>query len=301
VETNIALIIVFNHRYDQNIEKLEFIYAARFTNIYYLIPFYDGDNPRVIPVYENSYYYQGYFAQGYKTYFEERYSHYLFVADDLVLNPLINENNFRQHFRLTQDACFIPELLSLHNIPDSLNTQYGFNFNMSKSWGVEGTNEIPGYEEAVENFKKFGLDIKPLAYHQAYGRESRFKTFKRLVKQLAGGEKTLKKHYDLSYPLVNAFSDLLLVSKKSLKKFTHYCGVFAAANLFVELAIPTSLIFSADAIITEKDLALNGKFLHTELELKELDPYEYNLAALLNNFPHNYLYLHPVKISKWNI
>ena len=48
----VPLIIIYNHRFDQNIEKLNKIYGERFSKIYHLVPFYDGDLPNVIPVFE---------------------------------------------------------------------------------------------------------------------------------------------------------------------------------------------------------------------------------------------------------
>ena len=298
MEDKVALIIIFNHRYDNNIEKLEAIYKGRFRNIYYLIPFYDGNKSNVIPVYENSYYYQGYIAQGYASYFKEEYSHYFFVADDMVLNPVINEGNFRQHLKMDEISCFIPELLSLHKIHGSANTRYAFNYT-HKKWGVEARDEMPTYDEAMVAFDKFGLELKPLSHKQAFEQQNGYEKIKGLIKVGIGKKKPAKKFYDLSYPLVNAFSDMLVVTKKTIKKFSHYCGVFAATELFVEIAIPTALVFTAEAISTEKDLELHGKYLHTEQELKELDRFNNKLSDLLGNFPPGYLYLHPVKLSKW--
>src|SRR5438309_2566399 len=59
MQSKAALIIVFNHRYDKNIPLLETLYEGRFSNIYYLVPFYDGEKENVIPVYENSFRFQG--------------------------------------------------------------------------------------------------------------------------------------------------------------------------------------------------------------------------------------------------
>lgn len=42
VASDVALIVVYNHRYDRNIEVVERIYAGRFSNIFHLVPFYDG-------------------------------------------------------------------------------------------------------------------------------------------------------------------------------------------------------------------------------------------------------------------
>src|ERR1700743_1228199 len=97
----VALIIIYNHRYDKNIELLEQIYKSRFSNIYHLIPFYNGNKENVIAVYDNSFYFEGYIAQGLKSYFKEDYTHYFFVADDMVLNPVVNEHNYAEHLKLS--------------------------------------------------------------------------------------------------------------------------------------------------------------------------------------------------------
>ena len=98
--SSVALIIIYNHRYEKNIDVLERIYRGRFTDIFHLMPFYTGNKKNVIPVYENSMYFQGYVSQGLKAIFDEKYSHYLFVADDLILNPVINEATYEQYLKL---------------------------------------------------------------------------------------------------------------------------------------------------------------------------------------------------------
>jgi len=75
--------------------------------------------------------------------------------------------------------------------------------------------------------------------------------------------------------------------------------VFAATELHVEVAVPTSIVMSSERITTEKDLKLQGKALWVEEDYQELDKYENSLNNLLDDFPSNYLYLHPIKLSKW--
>lgn len=104
----------------------------------------------------------------------------------------------------------------------------------------------------------------------------------------------------LSYPIVGSYSDVFVVSSESIKLFCHYCGVFAATKLFVEVALPTSLVLSAKEIVTENNLKFQGKALWTKEQYKELDKYDSSLKKLLGEFPSNYLYLHPIKLSKWN-
>ena len=119
MKKKVALIIIFNHRYDKNIKTLEQVYKNKFSNIYFLVPFYDGMQPNVIPVYGNSYFFEGYLAQGFRHYFKEEYEHYLFAADDMILNPAITEDTYTSYFGLEAGNSFIPEIFSLHHLSNN--------------------------------------------------------------------------------------------------------------------------------------------------------------------------------------
>jgi hypothetical protein len=302
--SEVVLIIIYNHQYNKNIEILEQIYKDRFSNIFHLVPFYTGEKKNVIPVYECSYYFQGYVSQGFKSYFKEEYKHYFFVADDLILNPIINEINYTQHFKLNPNTSFIPGFGTLHEVKDfwpRVGEAFLWNINFS---GVEAKDELPDYTAALQLFAKFGLEIKPLKYLQIFKKQkfpSQFKIKKILYYFLWKRRqfKNRNKEYHLSYPLVGSYSDIFVVSSDSIKQFSHYCGVFASTRLFVEVAVPTSLVLSAEEIITEKDLKLQGEALWTKEQYKILDKYDGELDLLLNDFPENLLYLHPIKLSKW--
>src|SRR6218665_624801 len=108
--SKVALVIIYNHQYNKNIEKLEEVYGNWFSHIFHLVPFYAGDKPNVIAVYESSYYFQGYVAQGLKRFFSPEFDHYLFIGDDLMVNPVINENNYSLHLNLDVKTSFIPRL-----------------------------------------------------------------------------------------------------------------------------------------------------------------------------------------------
>ena len=98
---------------------------------------------------------------------------------------------------------------------------------------------------------------------------------------------------------MGSYSDIFVISSNTIKQFSHYCGVFASTRLFVEVAVPTSLVLSADEIVTENDLKLQGEALWTKEQYEILDKYEGNLESLLNDFPEKLLYLHPIKLSQW--
>lgn len=320
----IALVIIYNHQFNRNIEVIEKIYKSRFSYIFHLVPFYQGDKENVIAVYENSYFFQGYIAQGLKKYYNEDFSHYIFIADDLILNPLIDENNCIEHFKLDQDSCFITGLLNLHEIEVYWNSVHeALIFNPSVP-GTELINLLPTYNEALSLFGYFGLCIKALKYDQLYPRKMfpkkniyKIEYLKEIINFLKWKINRIvnrNNNYELKYPLVGSYADICIISSNTIMQFCHYCGIFAATNLFVELAIPTAIVLSANKIVTEKNLNLKGKafwpdgFNRLNGDIKpaqgdfdELSIFDFSLSKLLNNFPKNYIYIHPVKLSKWNV
>ena len=95
-----------------------------------------------------------------------------------------------------------------------------------------------------------------------------------------------------------------------MERFAHYCGVFGATSLFVEVAIPTALILASEKKIkTEKDISKNGRsywktannvFCDNPAYLWDNLENEYkDLNDIINRFPEDAIYIHPVKISKW--
>lgn len=90
MKTKTALLVVYNHRFDKNIGRIRELYANRFSYIYHIMPFYDGNEPDVIPVFDSSYCFSGYIAQAYSHLRNGGFTHFFVVADDMILNPSIN-------------------------------------------------------------------------------------------------------------------------------------------------------------------------------------------------------------------
>ena len=296
----VALIIIYNHKYEKNIEILEDIYKNKFSNIYHLMPFYSGDKANVIPVYESSYYFQGYIAQGLKFFYNETYEHYFFVADDMILNPIINENNYSYFFNIDNSTSFIQSLSSLpagnwqHN-------RKAITYNPYSS-GVEIKNEIPEADATQKIVENLRINNKKFIFRNTYffNRDYSIRNCINQVINYLFDRKILATNLNkLKYPLILSYSDFFIVSSKSIKKFAHYSGVFAATNLWVELAIPTALALSAEKIATEDKALLKGKALWGEDVQKELHKYNFNLKKLINEFPKGYIFLHPIKLSMW--
>lgn len=301
MSTDIALIVIYNHKYDKNIEIIERIYRDRFSAIFHLVPFYSGAKPNVIPVYENSYYFQGYVAQGYR-HFKGDYRHYFFIADDMLLNPSINEDNYAEIFGLDETSGFLPQLDAMpagrwrHN-------RRAVTFDPYRP-GVEIKHEIPSPDAAKVVIDALNVRNEPYSFKDTYFWDRNLNVGNLIRQAICYAYDIVVLGADYrrpTYPFVRSYSDIFIVSAINAPVFVRYCGAFAATDLWVELAIPTALALSGEKIRVEAQLNLQGRPLWTREDYKLLDGFEYKLKNLLDRFPPGYIYLHPIKLSKWNV
>lgn len=259
------------------------------------MPFYDGKKSNVISVFESSFYFQGYIAQAYQHLKNKGFTHYYVIADDLILNPLIDENNLWDVLGLDFDECMFTEFLIMQERSAFWgHAQNALDWNIVKP-GVEIENLLPSYDDAKSKFAKFALPVGELT--EGIIDDGHVRSLKEKLYSLI---KKRKIDRMLKYPLVGGYSDTFLITADVMPLFSHYCGIFSATHLFVELAVPTAIVLSAEKIKLEKDLKLKGEPIWDRLRLSELEKeYKSDLNSLLNKFPENTLYLHPVKLSKW--
>lgn len=314
--TNIALLVLYNHRYDKNISRVETLYKGKFKHVFHIMPFYDGDKENVIPVYESSYYFQSYIAQAYHHLKERGFTHYFVVADDMILNPLLDEDNLFDITGITKEQCYVYDIREVY---DCYQLFYVFNKYKKEQRGVEVNNILPSKDEAALLFKKNGLKTTPLSWHYMLRiswymfKEKRLRAACRAIRDLLFGKNKME------YPIVWGFSDILLLTEDVMPKFVTYCGAFAATRLFVEFAIPTALVFSSDNIVTDSSINLHGVTqLYSREQIRqsekiwatkkrpmvlEVESFTYQnnkcLSNLLSNFPKDIFFIHPIKLSQW--
>lgn len=289
METKTALLVIYNHRFDKNISRINELYSNQFSHIFHVMPFYDGQEPNVIPVFDSSYCFSGYIAQAYSHLRTHGFTHFFIIADDMILNPTINEHSIWNILGIDYRDTYIDEIVCF---------QYG-----GKRWwrriidaldytpnqlGIELRGILPTKEEAQRRFDFHKLPYTPIPRKELL-RNPRKKDFLKM----------LTRSCSLKYPLVRAYSDILLIPADIMPKFANYCGAFAATRLFVEMAIPTALILSTDYIKLNADIKLETGAMWTQEDLKILTPYNHNLEMLLTHFPSHKLYLHPIKLSQW--
>lgn len=297
--STISLVVIFNHKYDKNIPLIKKIYEKRFHSIHFLVPFYTGDDQSVIPVFESSYQFQGYITQAYEKLREEDCSHYIFIGDDLILNPALNEDNILSFLGVGTEDAYIESLTTLKE------TQYWQYYRFSDahkafhSKSVNFVGEIPTIKDARNKAHHFEFDnctikgnVKCKSYPWKNLRSNANDLFNRIFNPV-----------DIEYPLVTGYSDFFVLPSTKLEEFSRLSGVFAAMRLFVEISIPTTLMLLMDKerLKMQEDATISTPKLWwitdtaTDFEKK----CNFSIDNMVEHWPDNYAYLHPIKLSKW--
>jgi hypothetical protein len=317
----VALVIIYNHKFEKNIDKLEEIYKEKFSHIFHIMPFYTGKKENIITIYDHSYYFQGYVAQAYQNLKHRgNFDHFMFIADDMILHPELNEDTYENFLQLDKETSFIT---NIHDLETQGNSKYPLFFLHQALFfklpqqgsGLEILNDLPTYNEAIELFKKKGFDEPYFLAEHVYSLPKRtdfashpLGTYKYRKRKKEVQNILNQKKIKPNYPLVCGYSDFFVISNKNMDKFALYCGIFAACRLFVDYAMTTSMLLSCDKIKTEKDLNRKGYVMTgdggPDHPLYENQPefeqkYNFSLDKLLTNFPNNAIFVHPIKLSKW--
>ncbi|MFL6301604.1 MAG: hypothetical protein ACJ71N_13450 [Terriglobales bacterium] len=297
-----VLVFVHNHRFEENIARLEKIYASRFSRIHHVMPFYRGKQPNVHGVYEASHQFQGYFAQASNALLAENASHYIFCGDDLMLNPRLDENNLIPELGLSSESGYMKAITALSSVPFSWPHMAGAILAFVQNTGVDWQRELPSSEEASAALKRHGIAMAPLSlsnFREGVGPRQFLELLFCFAKRIQARRFSLT---ELPYPLATTYSDFFVVPGTSLGTFCHLCGVFAGMNLFAEVAIPTALLMSCEHVLSEEKPKMHGYELWTKSEIAELESSNgCDLKRLFATFPDERLYLHPVKLSRWTI
>jgi hypothetical protein len=315
--SNVALLLLFNHNYEANIDKLEKLYASRFDKIFFIMPFYRGKKGNVIPVYENSYYFQGYVAKALEKIKNDGFEHYIIIGDDLLLDPAINQNNYQEYFKLDKETGFMPELFLISDKqqtgPDRPMAPYwpaivdALEFDINQK-GIEVAKFMPTYEEAVERLAKHGLKFTPDISSQFFIKpmvkvplnKADYEYRKRAAWHLIKNQRLLFSKRKLSYPIIGGYADICIVPAVRVDDFIFYCGVFAALNLFAEIGLPTAFAFAVDKATSEKEIGNHGLTFWNPTTVGAFqEKYQCKLNTLYKEWPSNTMYVHPIKFSRW--
>lgn len=299
----VALLVVFNHRFDRNLPRLRELYKEKFSNVFFLMPFYDGNDEDVIPVYYPSNCFQGFFQTAYQVLKNKEFDYWFIVADDMVINPSITENNITSTFSISKSDSFIPTLCQFNDELSWPHARKSLAFNLNDPF-IENKRALPSNEECYEALAKYGVEPLGLRFENVYKNIGKDDYYRAAI----CGSRYLKDKKELDsnsllygdYPFCFAYSDILVIGKDNIERFCHYCGIFAASGLFVEIAVPTAMLLATKGkVVNQADAKFAGKPLWGNDVEVVLGKYNFNLDRLISDFPDNYLFLHPVKLSQW--
>src|SRR5262249_32127771 len=131
---------------------------------------------------------------------------------------------------------------------------------------------LPPREEALSRFAAFGMSSLAIPKSDAGvgPRPNLARRLRRWARHLVDGRPSERRsedvppdQRDLPYPLAYGMSAFFVVRDDALMKFSQYCGVLAALDIFVEVAIPTALVLACEKLATGTDTSLRYKWTYT--------------------------------------
>ena len=296
--SKICLSFIFNHQYENNIPKLRKIYGDRFSTIKYLSPFSTfSEDDEVIPIYETSIHFQGFIAQAY-SHLPKDLDYYIFCADDLLLNPDFSENNIIDKLNCEKTS-YIKYLNPIWEHSFAWHKFLECNNYPNEGCNIDYQKLLPSRIDLLDKYKEFGIKYKNINLKNFRGIYDKTITWERMWSGLKYLIQTKFKRY-VHFPLIEGYSDFIIVPSESLKRFCHFCGIFSAMNIWVDAAIATALVLSSDKIRTEKDHSYKGTEIWNEDELVLKTASSKNkLDRITKLFDKDEFYIHPIKLSKF--
>ncbi|MBR5894129.1 MAG: hypothetical protein IKZ13_01135 [Akkermansia sp.] len=318
----IGLIVLFNHNYEQNIPIIKELYKERFEQLKILMPFYYGDDPDVIGVYGNSFLFHTYIAQARTQLMQMDCDDFLIIGDDLLLNPSLNSHNIHEKLSIPLGAFYIDAVENvsrcLYNRP--LLEASKFSPHMA---GLDKTANryVPDFDTAYKClYDKNLIGATTLSCWRPF-----FPQFKKgFFKNISDNYGILKariwhllqmckyklRPVKMPYPYVFGYSDIVLIPRERMVDWCRYLEVFATWNMFVEMAIPTAMLLlpNAELCFAKQSSYKTGNVWYPQdpAHFSRISSLIDNLIGkcespgdLLDNYPAEYLYLHPVKLSKF--
>lgn len=316
-----GLVVLYNHNYEKNIEKISRIYKDRFPEMRQIMPFYYGNNPEVIRVFGNSFYFQTYIAQACEKLMEMDCDSFLIIGDDLLLNPEFNENNVHERLRMTRDEFYLDGAVEISKGDHIRAVEEAQKIDMHHP-GLDrsASRIVPGFAEARDILQRRGvLNSTSLPAHKPLLLKWRSPFWANLRTNLGYTKSNVYQHLlslsyrlmprEMVYPCVFGYSDIIVVPRAKMRELCDFLEVFATWRMFVELAIPTAVMLLKDSkikFLDENTFKSGNVWYPNTMEHYErinaiientIAKAEGQIQRLPEAFPREYLYLHPVKLS----
>jgi hypothetical protein len=318
----ICLVVVFNHRFEQNLPFLRAYYSSKFSHIRFLMPFADDLAEKendVISVHYSSYIFQGFFGEARKSLGALNCDAFVIVGDDLIVNESLNESNIHPRMNLPQEHAYIKNLASLYDSPISLSRNRS-TYRAFFSDGFHWENDLPSASEAFEKSNKYGISHRPLGFRNfpplwtRRGAVSLATALSWLMVRDHSRRLFAWQCKEVIYPAFYSYSDFLIIPGLEWDRFARYCEVTAAMQMFVESAIPLAMVLACEKVDTEFEYGEKHDARSPKRRMpmrgievpwggvervKFEESFEKDFDLLVDSFETDILYYHPVKLSRW--
>ena len=104
----VCVCVIFNHPFPKIVPIIREIYKDRFDKVLFFMPFERMPDEDVITVYHGCYASPAYITESRHILEQVDCDVFMFVHDDVILNPKLNERNFVDYFPLGPEDGFIP-------------------------------------------------------------------------------------------------------------------------------------------------------------------------------------------------
>ncbi len=322
-DRNVGLVVLFNHNYERNIPIIKRMYKERFPHMRILMPFYYGSDEEVIGVFGNSFMFHGYLAQARNELMRMGCDDFLVIGDDLLLNPDFNSENIHEKLNVPAGAFYMDMVENISTCSYYRPILEASRFSPYPR-GLDGSanRNLPSYEEAYKILSDKGLISQTtMSYWKPFYPEflqfsfsnlyKNYKIFKARVYHFFKVIQYRLRPAKMPYPYIFSYSDILLIPRERMLDLCRYLEPFAAWNMFVEMAIPTAIMLLPDTTVcfAEGTNYRTGNvwypqdpehFSRIDALIKSLQQKSQTAEDLATFFPREYLYLHPVKLSRYN-
>ena len=300
--------VLFNHPYPPNIPVLRELYKDKFDEVSFIQPLRSSPDPDVYTSYRGSFAFHGMITDAAERLLAKDADYFIFVHDDVLLNPLYNGEQLVERLQVPGNGAFIPYLFSLH--PDAQDWVWmpGFLWrlfyptNQLSGTGIENLiSYFPNAETMRAKFDEiYGLSFENITYdrtrpinpivvvgNQSHGNYITKSVLDGLYVTAEGASSV-----QLPFPFIGGNCDFTVLDRKTLEAVVPLLGVTAAANLFVEIAMPTAIACAADRVVQSKDVGLFAEMAWTKEEQRLMTD-----DILVRRFNEDLLLFHPFKLS----
>jgi hypothetical protein len=301
--------IMFNHPHPSNIPFLREVYSRMFDDVLFVQPLVSSLDSDVHTSYRGSYAFHGMIVDIAKILLDRGSDYFLFIQDDVLLNPLFTAPQLIGRLGVKDNGAFVHRLLPVIGDAQDWGWTSGFIWklfypmNHISGSGVGALSSyFPDAEETRQRLEsQYGFSFSPITYdrsrptiiHHVVGNPSHSETIERNVLDGVFATAQGASYMHLPFPFCSGNCDFLALDRKTLKAAIPMLGITAAANLFVEIALPTAIIVAANHVVMSKDVGLSAELLWTEDERNCIN--DDNIAR---RFCEDLLFVHPIKLSK---